>query len=76
MDEWEGWPPGWPQEQRVLLLRQTCQRCGHDLRNTVGRPVPGVGWMHRECAVAFAAERTGQSDVYLLDEDELEEVEG
>ena len=75
MDEWMNWPPGWPQEQRVMLLRQTCRRCGRELRNTVGRPVPGIGWMHKDCAIALVAERHGSGDIYALDMENEPEVE-
>jgi hypothetical protein len=76
MDMWAGWPADWrPREQRVLEGRQRCRRCGRELRGTAGRPVPGVGWMHAECAVALVAERTtsATASVYLLDESEVEE---
>ena len=75
MDNWAGWPPNWPHEERVLELRQTCRRCGRDLQGTVGRRVPGVGWLHRECAIAVAVERAATEVIYLLNEDDLEDEE-
>jgi hypothetical protein len=65
MDEWVGWPPGWPQEERLLEGRQSCRRCGRQLKGTVGRPVPGVGWMHRDCAIRFAAEHEAKVEATM-----------
>lgn len=73
-DNWAGWPPDWPVTERFLQLPQTCSRCGRQLQGTWGRGTP-VGWMHRECAIAYAAEHTAASarPVYCITEDELED---
>jgi hypothetical protein len=41
--------------ERFLQLPQACRLCERQLQGTWGRGTP-VGWMHRECAVAHAAE--------------------
>jgi hypothetical protein len=54
-DNWAGWPPDWPRSEKYLTGRQTCRRCGRQLQYTWGRVTPGA-WMHKECAIALAAE--------------------
>jgi hypothetical protein len=76
---WADWPPGWPVNERFLQLQQTCRRCGRQLQGTWGRGTP-TGWMHRECAIAYAAQHTAAltaanaalPPVYLISEEEEE----
>jgi hypothetical protein len=80
-DDWAGWPPSWPVNEKFLVSRQTCRRCERQLQGTWGRSTP-VGWQHRDCAIAYAAEHTAAltaanaalPPVYLISEEEEEEV--
>jgi hypothetical protein len=60
--------------ETYLTGRQTCRSCGTQLQYTWGRATPR-GWMHKECALALAAEHAGPGVIYLLDELELEDQE-
>jgi hypothetical protein len=53
--DWDGWPAGWPVSERQLVGPARCPRCGEQLAGTIGRATPS-GWMHRPCAIEYAAE--------------------
>ncbi len=83
VSDWANWPQGWPVSERQLVGPAACPRCGEQLAGTVGRATP-AGWMHRPCAVEFAAEHepcqlavpepaTAGTAVYALDEPDTEE---
>jgi hypothetical protein len=55
VNDWDGWPQGWPVSERTLVGPAACRRCGEQLAGTVRRPTP-AGWMHSACAVEYAAE--------------------
>jgi hypothetical protein len=60
--------------EKFLVSRQTCRRCKRQLQGTWGRVTPR-GWMHKECAIAVAAEHMAASarPIYCLTEDEMED---
>lgn len=68
-DDWQGWPPDWPQNEQVLSSHQMCRHCGRELAGTVGRATP-QGWIHRDCAIVLV---TPEVAVYALDELEEED---